>query len=476
MQNKQFWVFRLMKGRSFIFQIIFVQTLIFLIVISIQVLVSYLIILIVKSLFYEQNFSLIQAKLVEPVINNYNLQIIKYADLEQVIIKQNQNRNILFTNFLLQYQVQGYDYLEECLNQNYSASYQLSHQCAFYYGEDEYLVKQRQIISQFYLLQLFTDQVNENPQYVNFTLENVQDGSVVKLFEKDIENKYEYGSVMIYYNLTQYQLRLCFVNFYTNIYVKQLMASQSNKSIYTLGITQDGFIVYAQNHKTGCNLWDTNCMGFNNQTYEKMVNFIVNHTIQSECGLQLKNILCVKDINDQVYGFYGIIPILNVKGYFVILIRTNIIGEEIDPLKNKLENFYDQKIRQILTRLLVPFLLFAIISLVIFKLRVINKLKRLLIMIQVDIKENQYDRLLFQLKLLKNKNNISQIEKLQLAYYNCVSQKFDSQSFNNNIIKKLLKKQKYQSKDFFFNLERRKFVYYCKTQIKYYISKTQKLI
>ena len=42
-----------------------------------------------------------------------------------------------------------------------------------------------------------------------------------------------------------------------------------------------------------------------------------------------------------MYGFYGIIPILNVKGYFVILIRTNIIGEEIDPLKNKLENFYD---------------------------------------------------------------------------------------------------------------------------------------
>ena len=42
--------------------------------------------------------------------------------------------------------------------------------------------------------------------------------------------------------------------------------------------------------------------------------------------------LCVKDINDLEYGFYGVIPVFNVKAYFLILIRTNVIGEEINPL------------------------------------------------------------------------------------------------------------------------------------------------
>ena len=59
------------------------------------------------------------------------------------------------------------------------------------------------------------------------------------------------------------------------------MANQSDKSIYTLGVTLDGYIQYAQNLKPGCYLWDVNCLGFNNQTFSKMLGFLTNNTIEN---------------------------------------------------------------------------------------------------------------------------------------------------------------------------------------------------
>ena len=83
----------------------------------------------------------------------------------------------------------------------------------------------------------------------------------------------------------------------------------------------------------------------------------------------------MKDNNNNEYAFYGIIPILNVKAYFLILIRTNIVGEEVDPLKQKLDEFYNENVIQVMIRIVAPFLVVSISGILIFKYKVINKLK-----------------------------------------------------------------------------------------------------